>query len=63
MAEKLSMQRSIAVFLIAASLALTGCASKKPKAEAPAAPSEASANAGGGAGEGSGRHGRHEPGR
>lgn len=52
MAEKLSMQRSIAVFLIAASLALTGCASKKPKAEAPAAPSEASANAGG-AGEGS----------
>ena len=53
MAEKLSMQRSIAVFLIAASLALAGCASKKPKAEAPAAPSAASANANaGGAGEG-----------
>ena len=54
MAEKLSMQRSIAVFLIAASLALAGCASKKPKAEAPTAPSGASANVNaGGAGEGS----------
>jgi peptidoglycan-associated lipoprotein len=47
MAEKLSMQRLIVVLLMAVSLSLGACASKKPKPVAPTTPSEASANAGG----------------
>lgn len=52
MAEKLSMQRLIVVFLLTASLGLGACASKKPKAEAPAAPSEAGGAASGAGGAG-----------
>jgi peptidoglycan-associated lipoprotein len=52
MAEKRSMQRALVVLLVAASLSLGACASKKPKPAAPPA-SDAASTTSGGAGDAS----------
>jgi peptidoglycan-associated lipoprotein len=51
MAEKRSMQRVLVVLLVAVSLSLGACASKKPKAAAPTTSEEAGNAASGGAGD------------
>jgi peptidoglycan-associated lipoprotein len=53
MAEKRSMQRALVVLLVAASLSLGACASKKPKAAAPEGSGEAVGATSGGAGDAS----------
>ena len=51
MADKRSMQRALVVLLVAVSLSVGACASKKPKAAAPTSSGEAVSPASGGAGD------------